>query len=615
MGRKLVLLLTLVVILYPSLVFALNADQQKAIDQNIRNEQLLQRERQNIIQQKEIKEIDNIGKTKKRGGKIGLDNDFIDNGACKKISKFIIKKNTKISSKYIQKKFIKKHLGKCLIKTKLKKIKDNINNLYFKKGYISARVYYDPKRIFQGILEIVIEEGKIEEIELRDDSKLNDKLSYRRFSQKTLAFPFLKKRVLNLRDIEQGLDQINRLSSNNATMGIEAGKEVGYSKVIINNKVGHLTNINFSNDNSGNVSTGRYKNKLTINQDNLLGMNDNIYINHSSSNNEDKNTKYSKSTYMTGSIPLGYYTLGGSYSHSKYLMTTIGNVQTFKSSGNTETKSFYLDKVLNRGKKHKISLKAELERSDSDNYIEDTYVPVNSRRLTTANIYLNNTFYTKTGSIYLQPSYSKGLKTMGALKDSSTLQQKDAKAQFEYYGLYGVINNNFNIPKIKVPFNHQLTFDSKYSNDSLYSTKQFGIGGRYTVRGFEESQLTGDSGYYIKNDLKINSLYLFPEKLKESNIFNFGLAKKISFNNFLSKTSLGVFYDYGYARSKVIDEAADEGYMSGTGATINYAGQYLKWDLTYAKGLHSPKFLKNIDEIEEDNESIYFNLSLKLSLF
>ena len=55
--------------------------------------------------------------------------------------------------------------------------------------------------------------------------------------------------------------------------------------------------------------------------------------------------------------------------------------------------------------------------------------------------------------------------------------------------------------------------------------------------------------------------------------------------------------------------------ISGTGATINYAGQYLKWDLTYAKGLHSPKFLKNIDEIEEDNESIYFNLSLKLSLF
>jgi hemolysin activation/secretion protein len=496
----------------------------------------------------------------------------------------------------------------------LKEVKDNINNLYFKKGYISARVYFGVSEIHQGILRIVIEEGKIEEIDLQDDSKLNSKISYRNDMAKFFAFPFLKNKTLNLRDIEQGLDQMNRLSSNNATMKIDAGEKAGYSKIAIENKIDHLTNITFSTDNSGNESTGKHKNKIIISQDNLLGLNDNIYINHSTSNNNDKSDKYSKSTYISASIPFGYYTLGGSYSYSKYLLTTIGNVETIRSSGNTESRSFHLDRVLHRGKKHKITLKAELENSDSDNYLEDTFIPISSRRLTSTNFYLNNTFYTKSGTIYLQPSFSKGITAMGALKDAKNLRKKDAKAQYESYGIYGSVSNDFNIPKTKIPLNHQLTFDAQYSKDSLYSNKQFGVGGRYTVRGFEESQVSGDNGYYIRNDLKINSAYLVPDKIKQSKLFNLGSNKQISINNILSKTSVGVFYDYGYARSKVIDEAADEGYMSGAGAKINYSGKYLDWDVTYSKALHSPRFLQNIDGLD-DNESIYFNMKISVSLF
>ena len=573
-------IIILSVILSPTNSFAITADEkQRAIERNNQEEQRIQRERQNIIQRKEQQELENINRLKKESKASNLDDVFFDNGACRKIDKFIIENNKEISTKTLHEQFIKKYLGKCLTKTNLKEIKDDISNLYFKKGYISARVYYDTKRIYQKVLKIVIEEGKIEEIELEDNSKLNDKLSYRRTSQKFLAFPFLKKRVLNLRDIEQGIDQINRLSSNNANMKIEAGEKAGYSKVIVNNNISHLTNITLSNDNSGNQSTGKYKNKITINQDNLLGINDNIYFNSSITNNDDKNTKYSKNTYIAVSIPFGYYTVGGSYSYSKYLITTIGDTSIFKSSCNTESKSFYLDRVLNRGQKHKISFKAEIENSDSDNYVEDTYIPINSRRLTNANFYLNNTIYTKNGSIYLQPSYSKGLTAMDALKDDSDLAKKDAKAQFEYFGFYGTINNNFNLFKSKIPLNHQLNFDSQYSIDSLYSNKQFGIGGRYTIRGFEESQVTGDSGYYVRNDLKINSLYLFPTKLKESKIFNFGSNKQISLNNIFSKTSFGIFYDYGYTRSKVIDEESDEGYMSGIGAKMKYIGKYFDCDI------------------------------------
>jgi len=46
--------------------------------------------------------------------------------------------------------------------------------------------------------------------------------SFRLKSQTFFAFPFLKGKEFNLRDFEQGLDQLNRLQSNNATLDIRA---------------------------------------------------------------------------------------------------------------------------------------------------------------------------------------------------------------------------------------------------------------------------------------------------------------------------------------------------------------------------------------------------------
>ena len=41
-----------------------------------------------------------------------------------------------------------------------------------------------------------------------------------------------------------------------------------------------------------------------------------------------------------------------------------------------------IDRVLSRGQRYKISLKGELTKSDTDSYLEDTYIPINSRNLT-----------------------------------------------------------------------------------------------------------------------------------------------------------------------------------------------------------------------------------------
>lgn len=703
--------------------------EREAIEQDIQAKQRIENERQNLIRQKETQELENIKKTRSPQTQSPVKEEEFDDQTCRTIKKLQITGNQEVASWILNRKFVNPLLAKksvksegdvnspstesCLTKADLATLRDQIENYYLKHGYVLARVYFDTSKLAAAQITIVIEEGKLEKLKLKDNSKLNDHLPFRRTLQKLGAFPFLfegkgsgNDDVINLRDIEQGLDQINRLSSQSAKMEMTAGSKPGYSNIEIANQIGHLTTASIGADNSGNQSTGRQKRKLSLNQDNLLGLNDNIYLNYSQSNAtplfgmssglydsiggvDNSKTRFSKAFYASISVPFGYWTAGASYSYSKYLLTTAGSVTTMQTSGNSEAKSYYLERVLSRGQRYKISLKTELDLSDTNSYLEDVYVPVSSRRLTEGNLYLNNTFYFPNGSLFIQPKYTRGLTLLGAMKDQKGLGDDKPHAQFTNYGLYAQSNFNFNLPlpnlnlvglratsktvdnetankggaavgiaggaggtgsavsareaaldatqaavtttnnpPNSLPLNYKLTFDSLLSNDTLYGSDQFAIGGRYTVRGFQESIISGDNGYLVRNDLSTRVSDLLPNSFtKFLGVASLNTAsqgtdpKNSSFlSNFspraiLNNLRLGIFYDYGAVRNHVVSGPRDKGYMSGAGMALSYFGKFFNWDLTYSKGLHSPQFLRDIDGIPKDNETIYFSVTASLGLF
>ena len=634
------LAVTLLTICLPHNSFAITAaEQREAEQQDIQAKQRIESERRDLIRQKESGEIKNIGKRKFQAEEQLESKKKVDDKVCQTIKTFEILGNKEISNFTLKHKFIKplqkeKPQGEdnlCFTRLDLSKLHDQIENYYINQGYVIARVYFDTSEIAKGKIKIIIEEGKLEKLEIHDNSKLNNKLPFRKNTQKFFAFPSLmKNEAVNLRDIEQGIDQINRLSSQNAKISLDPGQKAGYSNVIIENQIGHQATLSLGVDNSGQQNTGRIKHKTSFNYDNLLGINDNFYFNYSESNgvplfgsskgfnnkigtDDNSNTRFSKSFYSAMSIPFGYWTAGTSYSYSKYLLTTSGTVSLIKSSGNSEAKTYYLDRVLSRGKKYKISLKGELGQNDTDSYIEDTYIPINSRRTAEANFYLNNTFYIQSGSLYFQPKYSKGLTAFGAIKDGRNLTRDKPRAQFETFGLYAQSNINFTPTKTLIPLNHKLTFDSVKSNDSLYGSDQFSLGGRYTIRGFQESIISGDNGYSIKSDLSVRLSDLMPKTMLSSKVMSFG-GESLSANSAISKLRFGIFHDYGYVRNHVIDSSNDEGYMSGAGAVLSFNGKFINWDVTYSRGLHSPQFLRNLDNLAKDNETIYFSLGLNLGL-
>jgi len=546
------------------------ADEVDAARQDIQAKQAIESERIDFIRQKEFREIEKSNGLKDAAPKAEVAVEFLKNDYCKTITDFEFEGNSKFSSEFLNERFVKPVLheavNSCLKKSDFLEIYNQIQNFYIEKGFVLARIYFDFSRANEFVIKIVVEEGKIEEVTLKDNSKLNEFLPWRRSAKRATAFPFLGEGdIVYLRDIEQGIDQINRLSSQNAKSSFEAAEKQGYSNLVVENNIGNSANLSFALDNSGNKRTGLMKRKVALNYDNLIGINDNFYLNYSESNaagffgasdnfnkkigaSDNSKNRFSKAFYSAFSMPLGYYSLGASYSYSHYSLTTRGLAGALRSSGNSEAKSYFLEKVLSRAKRYKISAKAELEQNDTDSYVENTYIPVNSRKTTQVNFSLNNIFYLDNGSLVLTPKYSKGLKILGAMNDGKNLAPDKPRAQFESFGFYGQSSLNFNIPQINLPINHKLAVDGFYSKDSLYGVDQFILGGRYSLRGFQQNIISGDSGYSIRNDVSVRLFDLMPQGFKQSGAANFAV-RDISLNSLISQMRVGVFYDYGFVRN------------------------------------------------------------------
>ena len=646
---------------------------------------------------------------------------------CIKFNKIELIGNKIYSTRYLNKKVLNKYIDKCINKKNIDAITNSLMKIYIDKGYATTRVYFDITKLkSDNTFIFVIDEGKVNDIILNDiypekkkkENKIKNhsplegesnksrtksdnlfggrqnkttKISffdkYKSFRLKTqtfFAFPLMKNKTFNLKDFEQGLDQLNRLQSNNATLDIKSAvnKNGSYSNIIITNQKSRSTYLDFGIDNSGNKSTGERLASISISQDNLLAFDDNIYLKYTQDIDTENNKRYNKSFYGNISVPLGYWTFNPSISYSKYLTTVNGYYTTFHTSGNTLTQTYNIDRVMYRNQLYKLNLGSNLTIRDTESYIRDLKSQTGSRKSSNISLYLNNIIYTKLGTIILKPSYQKGLDWFNSKKDEnhSLMLKTEPRLQYDMVKLYAYYNTRINFPlftktqvidpntnqpmmieverevKIKttkkdennniikdkkgkpieetkiekvkeqIPYkvrnkinlNYTLTFDSQYSWNTLYGTDQFSIGGEYTVRGFREATISGDNGYYIRNDLRISLQQLFPKILLNTKMMNFGSVIKgkniaLSVNDFLSKTYLSIFYDYGYVKDKYSDSSdiqynSQSGHMSGTGIALNYYGRYLNWSLTYAKALHSPNYLQSRDGIKKEGHSLYWRV-------
>ena len=204
-------------------------------------------------------------------------------------------------------------LGRCLGVPEVEQILGEITRAYMLRGFVTTRAYLPAQDLGQGKLQILVVEGKVEKVRIEGQG--------RKGFRPGNTIPTAPGDLLNLRDLEQGIDQINRLQSNSASFDIVPGSEPGLSEVIVRNTPARFYRWNLSADNQGSDSTGKQQLGVSFSSDSALGFSEFIMATHRESLPLNDKGARSVSDSLMVAVPYGYNTFTYNGSISSYRST------------------------------------------------------------------------------------------------------------------------------------------------------------------------------------------------------------------------------------------------------------------------------------------------------
>jgi len=388
--------------------------------------------------------------------------------------------------------WLEHYTGQCIGKQGLDVLVKALSQDILSRGYITTRVLLPEQDLSTGTLKVALIPGTIRHVRFSDEKF--------RGTWKT-AFPTRDGDLLNLRDLEQGLEQMKRVTSQDVSMQIVPADVPGESDVVLDVKRGKPWTVVASIDNSGTRATGKLQGNLSIGIDNPLGLND--IFNVGVSQDLELGDKRLGSHGWNGfySIPWGYWTATLSAYTNTYYQQIAGVNQTFVASGNSKTIDFKLARVLARSQNDVLGGYFRLSRRFGQSFIEDTEIPQQRRNNTFVEFGLTDRHYFGGAQFDGTLAYRQGIGTFGAQDD---VLATDGGPTYRYK--MAVLDANLSVPFAiaQQPFRYVTTFHGQYTGNTLYYIDDLTIGSRYTVRGFDgETMLAAARGFYWRNELQM----------------------------------------------------------------------------------------------------------------
>ncbi|MDD3463632.1 MAG: ShlB/FhaC/HecB family hemolysin secretion/activation protein [Sulfurospirillaceae bacterium] len=377
--------------------------------------------------------------------------------------------------------FYRQYIGKCTTLTELSNLAKQLSALYLEKGYITSQVYLKPQNISQGEVTLFALEGKIKSIS-PDERSINN------------AFMGQVGDYLNLRDLEHAIETMNRLPSNHAKMDLIPNEEIGYTDVSIENNTTSRLNGNVGINNFGTKKTGEKQGNLGLNIDNPLGINDQFAINLNSTDKHFKNENSIGDSYEY-SFPIENLLTTLSYRKSNYEQLVKGGISTYPANGNTKTYTLNLNYKLYHNQNNRIHIGTFVSKYRSENYLSHSLIETASYDLSKVGVTFDYMYQTAGFYTYLAFNYTKGVDWFDA-HNPTTLNEK--------YNLYTI---DFSLSKQIFDIQYTLSAHYQHSDYKLFSVNQISIGGPYSVRGYNQEGISGNNGYYVRNEFshKLNA--------------------------------------------------------------------------------------------------------------
>ena len=377
-----------------------------------------------------------------------------------------------------------------------------LQNRLIEQGFATTRVLLQPQDLTSQRLVITVIPGKIRHLQIQDSSPL---MPFVTRATRWFAMPTENGKLLNIRDLEQGLENLKRNQSADADIQIQPTENLGESDVVIAYQQGFPLHLTLGLDDSGSQATGKLQGSATLSWDNPLTLNDLFYVNITKGIKRHSDAAYgdrgSKNISLNYSVPWKYWLFSLSRSEYDYYQTVAGAYEDYKYSGKSHQLKASLARLLYRDNQRKTTASFSLWTKKSFNYINDAEVGVQRRRTAGWEASLAHTEYWGNASIQANLSYRRGTGLHHPLPaPGEHLGEGTSRMQ--------IINANL---EISYPFmwrTHALRMATEWrgqwNQTPLVAQDKLSIGGRYSVRGFDgELTLSGERGWVWRNEFSV----------------------------------------------------------------------------------------------------------------
>lgn len=378
---------------------------------------------------------------------------------------------------------ISPYVDSCMGQVAVDNVLQALTQAYLDKGLVTSRAYLPEQDLETGRLLIVVVEGVIEDVVLAE--VIDDEGNVRpgpkhRFST---AFPTKVGDLLNLRRLEQGVDQLNRLRSVQSSLDIAPGQGVGGSIINLAYRVTDPTRLTFGyNHTSTHLSTSQTA-SLNFEQDNLIGINDTLFLGLSGG-------EISNALAGSWSFPKGFYTGTLSFNYSESNSQLTATTELFEQNLSYTIAN---DWLVHRDDKSKTRLTLDIARSHNDRFVNAT--ALTAQDFATLSLGIRRERYFETA--YL--GWSLDAKVGRLTSDASGITP-GVGPQVDFRVLSGSITYQ---KQWQSRTSLLVSLNAQHSDRPLFSAHQFTLGGTSSLRGVAGNQVNGDSAFSLAMELGI----------------------------------------------------------------------------------------------------------------
>lgn len=385
-------------------------------------------------------------------------------------------------------------VGRCLGAKGVNIAAERAQRTLVAHGYVTSRVLVQPQSFDTGRPVLSLVPGRLRAARFADGT-----------SARATAINALSARpgdILNLRDIEQALENFKRVPTVESDIVIEPAASPDQSDLVISWQQANPFRFNASLDDSGTKATGKYQGSITVSYDHWWTLNDLFYVTYSHDlGGGDPGIRGTNGKTVHYSLPWGRWLLGVTVSHSNYHQNVAGPFEVFTYSGSSDNADLSLSRVLHRDARSKTALSLKAWARRSDNFIDDAEVEPQRRATGGWALGFSHRQAFDHATLDLQFEHRRGTAAFNALPAPEE-KFAEGTSRLRVTTLDASLQTPWRLADSRGRY--QLTLRGQWNSTPLAAPDRFAIGGRYTVRGFDgETSLSADRGLLVRNEFAV----------------------------------------------------------------------------------------------------------------